>query len=104
MKIVIKNNISGIDAEFFVIKIFDAIKCAAATGNTVNIWLDRKEVQDLVEHIKAVNWIEINEDPLNMEETLPFPDEKRTDMKIKSSSLYGKMVNADIDSVKKEDT
>lgn len=60
MKIMIKSNISGIGAEFFVIKVFDAIKCAAATNNTVNIWLDCKEVQKLADQIKAVNWIEIN--------------------------------------------
>ena len=60
MKIMITKNSIGIDAESFVINIFDAIKCAAATGNTLNIRLDRKEVLDLADHIKAVNWIEIN--------------------------------------------
>lgn len=61
MKIMISDNIVGIDAESFVIKVFDAIKCAAATGNTLDIKLNREEVQELAEHIEAVNWIEINE-------------------------------------------
>ena len=62
MKIMISNNdISGIDAEAFVIKIFDAIKCAAATGNTLDIKLNREEVQELSAHIHSVTWIEINE-------------------------------------------
>ena len=64
MKIMINNNIVGIDAEAFVIKVFDAIKCAAATGNTLDIKLNREEVQELAEHIKAVDWIEINEGSL----------------------------------------
>lgn len=62
MKVMISNNIIGIDAEAFVIKVFDAIKCAAATGNTLEIKLNREEVQELAEHVKTVNWIEINED------------------------------------------
>ena len=62
MKIMIKSCSGEIDPEYFVIKIFDAIKCAAATGNTVNICLDCKEVQELAKQIKAVNWIEINVD------------------------------------------
>ena len=64
MKIMISDNIVGIDAEAFVIKVFDAIKCAAATGNTLDIKLNREEVQELAEHIKAVDWIEINEGSL----------------------------------------
>lgn len=62
MKIIISNNFSGIsDAEDFVIRIFDAIKCAAATGNVLDIKITNVEVKNLAEHIKAVNWIEINE-------------------------------------------
>lgn len=61
MKIKISDNILGIDAETFVIKVFDAIKCAAATGNTVDININRSEVQHLAAHIEDVNWIEINE-------------------------------------------
>ena len=64
MKIMISDNIVGIDAEAFVIKVFDAIKCAAATGNTLDIKLNREEVQELAEHIKAVDWIEIDESSL----------------------------------------
>jgi hypothetical protein len=64
MKMMISDNIVGIDAEAFVIKVFDAIKCAAATGNTLDIKLSREEVQELAEHIKAVDWIEINEGSL----------------------------------------
>lgn len=62
MKIMISDNIVGIDAETFVVKVFDAIKCAAATSNTLDIKLNREEVQDLADHVKTVNWIEINED------------------------------------------
>ena len=46
MKIMISDNIIGIDAESFVIKIFDAIKCAAATGNTLDIKLTHQEVEN----------------------------------------------------------
>ena len=60
MKIVITNNSIGIDPEYFVIKVFDAIKCAAGTNNALNISLNYKEVQELAEQIRAVNWIEIN--------------------------------------------
>ncbi|MBR2702272.1 MAG: hypothetical protein IKE77_09320 [Erysipelotrichaceae bacterium] len=62
MRTVISDNIIGIDAEAFVVKVFDAIKCAAATGNTLDIKLNREEVQELAKHVKTVNWIEINED------------------------------------------
>lgn len=61
MKIMITDNIVGINAEAFTVKVFDAIKCAAATGNTLDIKLNREEVLELAEHIKAVDWIEINE-------------------------------------------
>lgn len=62
MKIMISDNIIGISAEAFVIKVFDAIKCAAGTGNALDIKLNHQEVDVLAQHIKAVNWIEINED------------------------------------------
>ncbi len=62
MKIMISDNIIGINAENFVIKIFDAIKCAAATGNALDIKLTHQEVDVLAQHIEAVNWIEINEE------------------------------------------
>ncbi len=58
----ISDNIIGINAENFVIKIFDAIKCAAATGNALDIKLTHQEVDVLAQHIEAVNWIEINEE------------------------------------------
>ena len=61
MKIMISDNIIGIDAETFVIKVFDAIKCAAATGNALDIKLSHQEVDVLAEHIKAVEWLEIDE-------------------------------------------
>jgi hypothetical protein len=61
VKIMISDNIIGISAENFVIKIFDAIKCAAGTGNALDIKLNHQEVDVLAEHIKNVNWIEINE-------------------------------------------
>ena len=64
MKIMISDNIIGIDAEAFVIKIFDAIKCAAATSNSLDIKLTHNEVDVLAEHIKAVDWIEIDEGSL----------------------------------------
>lgn len=62
MKIMITNNVVEIDSESFVIRVFDAIKCAAATDNVLNIKLDREEVKELAKHIEAVNWIEINEE------------------------------------------
>lgn len=61
MQIMIRDNIIGIDAQNFVIKVFDAIKCAAGTGNALNIKLTPQEVDVLAQHIEKVDWIEINE-------------------------------------------
>ena len=61
MKTIMSDNIVGIDAENFVIKVFDAIKCAAASYNGLTISLTPSDIQSLAEHIKAVDWIEINE-------------------------------------------
>lgn len=47
-----------------MIKVFDAIKCAAATGNTLDIKFNREEVQELAERVKTVDWIEIHEGSL----------------------------------------
>lgn len=62
MRITMINDIIENDAEYFVIRVFDAIKCASATGNALNIKLNGEEVRALGEHVKKVNWIEINEE------------------------------------------
>lgn len=61
MRIIMSDDIVEINAENFVIKLFDAIKCAATNDSSLDIKLTREEVRALGVHIKNVNWIEINE-------------------------------------------
>ena len=61
MRITMYNDINEITAEDFVINLFDVIKCAGANNNALEIRLNNVEVRALGEHVKSVNWIEINE-------------------------------------------
>ena len=61
MRITMYDDINEITAENFVINLFDVIKCSAANNSALEIRLNNVEVRALGEHVKNVNWIEINE-------------------------------------------
>ena len=49
----------AVDIEQFVTKVFDGIKCAAATDNTFRLYLNKYETKYFSDLIKKVSYLEI---------------------------------------------